>query len=254
MTAVRAALVLACALAASAAAPAPPARAGADHRAVRPAGDREPLGDERLSDEHRLSRYARAVSRAPVRARPTPGARRVGRLHFLTEDGPFEVYPVLASHVDGAGRTWLRVRLPMRPNGRTGWVPRGELGALKTVRTRLLVDRVALRATLTRDGRAIWSSRVGVGKRATPTPAGRYWIRTRLRTLAGNAAYGPYAFGTGAYSVLSDWPGGGVVGIHGTDAPQLIPGRPSHGCVRVPNAAIARLWRLMPIGTPVRIV
>jgi len=53
--------------------------------------------------------------------------------------------------------------------------------------------------------------------------------------------------------VLSDWPGGGVVGIHGTNQPQLIPGRPSHGCIRVPNAAIKRLWQLMPIGTPVRI-
>jgi len=54
--------------------------------------------------------------------------------------------------------------------------------------------------------------------------------------------------------VLSDWPGGGVIGIHGTDEPQLIPGRPSHGCVRVPNAAITRLHTLMPVGTPVRII
>ena len=53
--------------------------------------------------------------------------------------------------------------------------------------------------------------------------------------------------------MLSDWPGGGVVGIHGTNQPQLLPGRVSHGCVRVPNAAIRRLARLMPIGTPVRI-
>jgi hypothetical protein len=36
--------------------------------------------------------------------------------------------------------------------------------------------------------------------------------------------------------------------------PELIPGRPSHGCVRVPNRAIKRLAKLMPIGTPVRIV
>jgi lipoprotein-anchoring transpeptidase ErfK/SrfK len=61
------------------------------------------------------------------------------------------------------------------------------------------------------------------------------------------------AFGTSAYSVLSDWPGGGVVGIHGTNQPGLLPGRVSHGCIRVPNAKIARLARLMPIGTPVRI-
>ena len=108
-----------------------------------------------------------------------------------------------------------------------------------------------------RGGRPIWSSPIGVGTRSTPTPAGRFWIRTRLRGLRGlrgGTAYGPYAFGTGAYSVLSGWPGGGVIGIHGTDRPQLIPGRPSHGCIRVPNAAVTRLWRLMPIGTPVVIL
>ena len=48
-------------------------------------------------------------------------------------------------------------------------------------------------------------------------------------------------------------PGGGFVGIHGTDAPQILPGRVSHGCVRMRNPAILRLFRLMPLGTPVTI-
>lgn len=220
---------------------------------MRPLGVSGPLGDERLSDELRLSRYAGAVARAAVRATPSKDARRVGRMHYLTEDGTFEVYPVLESRVHASGRTWLRIRLPMRPNGRTGWVRRGSLGHLKAVRTMLRVNRTTLRAKLFRDGRRVWSSRIGVGKASTPTPAGRFWIRSRLRALGGNGVYGPYAFGTGAYSVLSDWPGGGVIGIHGTDQPHLIPGRPSHGCVRVPNPAITRLWQLMPVGTPIRI-
>lgn len=118
----------------------------------------------------------------------------------------------------------------MRPNGRTGWVHRNDLGPLRTVRTMLRIDRATLRATLYRGGRRVWSSRVGVGKAATPTPAGRFWVRNRLRGLRRAPVYGPYAFGTGAYSTLSDWPGGGVIGLHGTDQPQLIPGRPSHGC------------------------
>jgi hypothetical protein len=249
------ALALACALTAcaGAAAPAGAARA-ADQRAVRPLAAHGPLGDERLSDEWRVSRFAGAVARVAVRARPAAHARRVARLHLLNEDGLFEVYPVLESRVDAGARTWLRIRLPMRPNGRTGWVLREHLGPLRSVRTMLRVNRATLRATLYRDGRRIWSSPVGVGTPSTPTPAGRFWIRSRLRALAGNPIYGPFAFGTGAYSVLSDWPGGGVVGIHGTDRPELIPGRPSHGCVRVPNAAIARLWALMPVGTPVRIL
>jgi hypothetical protein len=237
-----------------AAAPATAAAPAEDHRVARPLGAQGPLGDERLSDDRRVSRYAGAVARTPVRAWPRTDARQVGRLRYLTEDGPFEVYPVLESVVDAAGVTWVRVRLPMRPNGRSGWVPRNDLGPLSAVRTMLRVNRGMLRATLYRDGRRIWSARIGVGAASTPTPAGRFWIRSRLRGLRASPGYGPYAFGTGAYSVLSDWPGGGVVGIHGTDRPQLIPGRPSHGCIRVPNRAITRLWRLMPVGTPVVIV
>ena len=56
------------------------------------------------------------------------------------------------------------------------------------------------------------------------------------------------------YSSISDWHGIPVVGIHGTNQPGLIPGTPSHGCIRVRNAKIKQLARLMPIGTPVEIV
>jgi lipoprotein-anchoring transpeptidase ErfK/SrfK len=66
--------------------------------------------------------------------------------------------------------------------------------------------------------------------------------------------YGPVAFGTSARSsVLTDWPAGGFVGIHGTDRPDLIPGRVSHGCIRMQNRDIMRLARLMPVGTPLTI-
>ena len=247
----RTALGVACIVVAASAAATVPASA-ADRRSVRPVGVQTVLGDERLSDERRLTRYAGAVLRAPIHVRPRPGARAVGRLRFLTEDGPFEVYPVLESRADTHG-IWLRVRIPGRPNGRTGWVRRGALGPLRSVTTSLRIDRRTLRARLLVGGRQVWSSRIGVGAASTPTPRGDFWIRTRLRVPAAGGPYGPYAFGTGAYSVLSDWPGGGVVGIHGTDAPQLIPGRPSHGCVRVPNAALRDLWDRMPIGTPVTI-
>jgi lipoprotein-anchoring transpeptidase ErfK/SrfK len=71
--------------------------------------------------------------------------------------------------------------------------------------------------------------------------------------MADGSFYGPVAFGTSAYSPVSDRPGGGVVGIHGTDRPELIPGRPSHGCVRLRNGDVKRLARLMPVGTPVRV-
>jgi hypothetical protein len=208
--------------------------------------------DQRLSDERTESRWAHANDTAPVRVMPDRDARAVAGLRYETEDGLPEVYLALRSRTV-AGRTWVKLRVPGRPNGRTGWVAREALGTLHVVRTALVVDRARLRATLYRGGKPVWRSRIGVGAPGTPTPRGRFYVRQKLRNLAGSPIYGPWAFGTSAYSVLSEWPGGGVVGIHGTNQPGLLPGRVSHGCVRVPNAAIARLTRLMPVGTPVRI-
>ena len=211
-----------------------------------------PLGNERLSDELTLTRWATPVTTGKLRGAPTRRSRAIGRLRFATEDGHPEVYLVLRSRRERNGRVWLQVRVPRRPHGRTAWVEREGLGRLNVVHTYLRVSRRALRATLYRDGRPIWRARIAIGARGTPTPAGRFWIRELLR--GGGGAYGPWAFGTSAYSRLSDWPGGGVIGIHGTNQPGLIPGRPSHGCIRVRNDRIARLARLMPIGTPVRIL
>ena len=118
----------------------------------------------------------------------------------------------------------------------------------------LVIDRERLRATLFREGRAIFSTPIGVGKASTVTPAGRFYVLEKLTTL-GDPFYGPYSIGTSAYApTLSEWPGGGVVGIHGTNEPQLIPGRPSHGCIRMRNADITRLWRTISLGTPIEIV
>ena len=207
-----------------------------------------------LSDEKLLTRYAYPRTAAVVHGGPMVSSTRVGRLRFRTEDGFPEIYVVLSSAVDARGGQWVRVHVPRRPNGRTGWVPRPALGDFRIVRTHLRVNRRTLTATLFSSGRQIWQSRIGVGKRGTPTPRGTFYIRELLRVRKRNSLYGPYAFGTSAYSVLSDWPNGGVVGIHGTNQPRLIPGRPSHGCIRVPNPAIRRLARLMPIGTPVSIL
>ena len=187
MRAFRAGLVLACLLVIRwGAAPAPAAQSQPRERAVRAVNASGPLGDERLSDERRLSRYAGAVARATVRSRPRSGANAVGCLHFLSEDGAFEVYPVLESQVDRArAGPGFASGCRCAPTVARGWVPRDALGPLKVVRTMLRVNRATLRATLYRGGRRIWSSPVGIGKAATPTPAGHFWIRSRLRGLAG---------------------------------------------------------------------
>jgi lipoprotein-anchoring transpeptidase ErfK/SrfK len=155
--------------------------------------------------------------------------------------------------VEDHGVLWERVGLAVLPNGTQGWVPRTALGGWSFVDTRLVVDRKRLTATLLRAGRMIFRAPIAIGAPGTPTPAGRFYVRDRLSGFA-NPIYGPLAFGTNARSpTLTDWPGGGVVGIHGTDQPNLIPGRVSHGCIRLTNAAILRLGKLMPVGTAVTI-
>jgi lipoprotein-anchoring transpeptidase ErfK/SrfK len=210
-------------------------------------------GDTRLSNERSSTRWAHPVRTAPIRWAPRADARTVTSTHLRTEDGFPEVYVALRSRPEASGGTWVEIRIPMRPNGRTGWVRRSTLGPLYRVRTLLIVDRPKLRATLYRGGRRVWSAPVGIGAPATPTPPGRFWIREKFRTGDPGGLYGPVAFGSSDYSVLSDWPGGGVIGIHGTDEPSLIPGRPSHGCIRLRNSAARRLWQLLPVGTPLLI-
>jgi lipoprotein-anchoring transpeptidase ErfK/SrfK len=159
---------------------------------------------------------------------------------------------VLRRAVDHRGRLWLLVRVPGRPNGRAGWVRRPALGGYARVTTRLHVDRARRVLTLTRNGTVLVRSRVAVGLPRSPTPAGRYIVRSRIRNLGGDPLYGPVAFGLTAIAVRqSDWPGGEWVGIHGTDRPHLIPGRVSRGCIRVRNPTALRLWRALPVGTPV---
>lgn len=204
-----------------------------------------------LSNERTLTRWAHPISRTAIRAQPRASARKVDSLHLLTEDGRAEVYLLLRSKRIGI-TIWIQIRIPGRPNGRTGWVPEDALGPAEPTDIALLISRSRLRATLFRAGKAIWSAPVGIGKAGTPTPAGHFWIRELLR-VPGTSFYGPYAFGTSAYSILTDWPGGGVVGIHGTNEPELIPGRPSHGCVRMRNPDIRYLARHLPVGAPVRI-
>ena len=113
----------------------------------------------------------------------------------------------------------------------------------------------AFRITLVKRGRTVFSAQIGVGESRWPTPRGEYYIRSRLTGYgAAGSFYGPLAFGTSAHSdQLTDWPAGGIVGIHGTSLPQLIPGRISHGCVRLRNPDILRLDDLMPVGTPITI-
>jgi L,D-transpeptidase catalytic domain len=220
-------------------------------RPLRPAfvpGRPEPLRGQRF-----VSRWAPVLRPAQALARPAAGAPVVARLGTRTAEATANIVLVVGRRADAAGRLWVNVRLATLPNGRTGWVPRSALGGYGTVDTELRVDTTTLTATLFARGRPVFSARVGIGQARWPTPRGRFYVRDELTKFAG-PTYGPVAFGTSARSaVLTDWPAGGFVGIHGTDHPELIPGRISHGCIRMRNADILRLAQLMRVGTPLTI-
>jgi hypothetical protein len=211
-------------------------------------------GSEVLSDPGHISRWAFVVRKAIARRAPDPRARAVARLRLRTQDGTDELVAVLERQTDAAGRRWVKVRLPILPNGSTGWVTESSLGPFHRVRTWLRIDSKRLQVKLIRSGRLVFRSRIGIGQKRWPTPKGDFYIRDRLEGFPAGGIYGPLAFGLNARSaVLTDWPGGGFVGVHGTNEPYLLPGRVSHGCIRMRNRDILRLGHMLPVGTPVTV-
>jgi lipoprotein-anchoring transpeptidase ErfK/SrfK len=198
-------------------------------------------------------RWAFVRHRTIARTRPSYSGRALSRISFRTPENYRNVVQVLNGVRYRNGKTWIRIRLAILPNGSTGWVPRGALAQFQKVRTRLVISHSRLRATLYKRGRPVFSTIVGVGQSHWPTPRGVFYVREKLSGYWA-PTYGPRAFGLNARSaVLTDWPGGGFIGIHGTNEPNILPGRVSHGCVRMRNGPILRLVRLMPLGTPVHI-
>ncbi len=194
-----------------------------------------------------VSLWAPVLRPTAVRDVPSEGGRVLARVSASTPERTENIV-LVTGPTRSAGGLWV----PIRADGANGWVQRDALGGYEAVDTRLRVDTASLTATLLRANRVVFRASVGVGTAAAPTPTGSFYVRNRL-TRYRSAFYGPVAFGTSARSRLTDWPAGGFVGIHGTSRPDLLPGRVSHGCIRMRNADILALARLMPVGTPVEI-
>lgn len=166
---------------------------------------------------------------------------------------PFgEPVPLLVAGArrDADGDPWLRVYLPVRPNDSTGWI-RGSDVRLVPQHEEIVVDLSSRTLRHYRDGRLVDRFSVGVGRPAFPTPKGTFYVTVRVPQASSSGPYGVFALGISAYSdVLTDWPGGGQVAIHGTANPGDQGERVSHGCVRVYNPDMLTI-RHVPLGTPV---
>ena len=164
--------------------------------------------------------------------------------------------------VDSMTSTRYKVLLPVRPNGTTGWVNPAQV-TVNSHQFKIVIELSALRITVTNGDAVILASQIGVGKDATPTPGGRYYIKELIRPCykdgtgtcvqRDDGLYGPFAYGLNGFSpVLTNFRGGrGEIGIHGTNAPDSIGKNVSNGCIRVSNSDITKLARILPLGTPV---
>lgn len=205
-----------------------------------------------LGSESSVTRWAPVLATTVARRAPSFHSPPVGSVPARTPEHTMNLV-VADGEVVNHGLVWVRVPLAVLPNGIEGWLPRSLLGGWSFIATHLMINRARLTATLFSAGRAIFNAPVAIGGPGTPTPTGTFYVRDRLTGFR-DAFYGPLAFGTNARSpTLTEWPAGGFVGIHGTDQPDLIAGRVSHGCIRMTNAAILKLGKLMPVGTPVTI-
>ena len=189
------------------------------------------------------------VNSVPARKTPNPRARVVKVMHqFRSDFRPQELLAVRKA-TGSDGKVWYRVSIPMRPNGTYGWIPAGSV-SLRPTHSQIVVNIKRRTIDIYRFGKRKWHGIVAVGAPGRETPVGHYFVAARFVPYR-DPFLGVFAVETSAYSKLTEWPGGGVVGIHGTDLPQLLGKAVSHGCVRVSNTTARRLEKYAPLGTPI---
>jgi hypothetical protein len=195
-----------------------------------------------------------AIRPLVVRAKPDPAARVVRRLPRFREDHQFQIVLALQSRRGEDGSWWYLLSLPGRPNGARGWV-RADTVEVRPVRNRIVVRVVSRRIEVRRlgDSQTLLRAPVAVGRPGAETPLGRdFYVQSAFHPT--DPFYGAFALETSASSRLTDWPDEGIVGIHGTNRPELLSQAVSHGCIRVDNDVARRLRRFAPLGTPIDIV
>ena len=207
-----------------------------------------------LSNEADTSRWAFVTHRVIAWSAPENTGYKVRRLTTETPDHTSELVLALRERVYTDGSVWTEVRLPMLGHGRTGWVDRNALDRYRVVHTRIDIDRGSRTASLYDNQKLIWRAPIAIGRPSAPTPAGHFYVRDRLVTTDPHGIYGPDAIAFSAYSTKhSEWPGGRIVGIHGTNRPKLIPGHAAYSCIRITNPKMRKFFKYAAPGTPVSI-
>ena len=186
-----------------------------------------------------------------VRALPDPQARVLRLMREFRRDYRRQEIFAVSSRVGSDGQTWYRISVPGRPNGRMGWIPAWAASLRPTI-ANVVVHRRSRKIDLYWHGKRVWHAIIAVGRPGMPTPLGLYYATARF-VPRHDKYLTVFAVETSGYSRLTDWPGGGVFGIHGTPEPWLLGKRVSHGCIRVSGRTARKLRRYVPLGTPILI-
>ncbi len=149
---------------------------------------------------------------------------------------------------------WVKAYVPIRPNGSMAWIPAADV-VLSSVQEHILVDLAARRLTLYSGNEAVFQVPVAPGAPRSPTPTGMFFVTYIVRLTDPGGPYGPYALGLSGFSdtYFSFEGGPGQIAIHGTDDPSVIGSDSSNGCIRLRNADVAALAKMVPWGIPVEI-
>jgi lipoprotein-anchoring transpeptidase ErfK/SrfK len=188
---------------------------------------------------------------------------------LTTLDNPLPSGAPLTLLVDGSTSSRYKALLPIRPNGSQGWIDPGQVKKYETdyhIQVKLSEHKI----TVFKGSSIVLDEKIATGTSDTPSPNGRYYIKELLRACKDqkgadgvvkcvpydDGVYGPYAYGLSGFSpVLTSFNGGeGVIGIHGTNQPELLGKNVSHGCIRMSNSGITTLASILPLGTPVDVL
>lgn len=202
----------------------------------------------------KVSWAGRLLVVATARANPGPGGKPLRLLQPIAPLGAGPVWLQVRGVKVVAGKRWVQVLMPVRPNGSTGWVRASDM-IFRPITMRIDIDVSARTLRLVRGGKVVQRYRVAVGTDENPTPTGRFAVAEVIPTGDPKAFLGPMVLPLTAFSdTLNEFAGGnGRVAIHGTSKPELIGQAVSHGCIRMRNADVLRLTRLVRGGTPVNI-
>jgi lipoprotein-anchoring transpeptidase ErfK/SrfK len=193
---------------------------------------------------------AALVSTHEAYSKPTGASAHLGVVQAerpITEEQT--VLPVL-----GVEGTWLRVRLPGRPNSHTGWI-KSQGTVTHTTAWHLVIKTSTRRVIVYHQGRPIRVFPAVVGKPSTPTPHGEFFIEESIQ-LKPTDVGAPFALALSARSdVFQQFMGGpGQVALHGLDnVGGDLGSAESHGCVRLADSAMRWLVYRVGPGVPVTI-